>query len=251
MELIISGVLANRNGAEEFFERVSLDADGNGISHTARLLKRHLVLRAGALTFTGPCAGSAVAPSLPLGGPAAAQAGEGNDEEEPLPPPPGLLPDGAAVWHDWRGLYYHDNNGGVDGCIPRGTFLCRVRALEVAAGSAPSVWTFAGSESTYSGGAPLQAVAVAVEAGPQRAPVGGDKTSAFDAETNDFRVCDVIAAPGEVVVTRYRGQWAETGESNKFCGTFRRTVTSTAAAPAPAVTQSGTFFFIATLLRDD
>jgi hypothetical protein len=242
MELLVCGLLTNRNGTEEIVERVSFDGDGNGVSHTARLLQRHFVLRVGALTLTGACNGAAAAPTMNL---ASADGGDAVASSAPA----GCVPSDVVPWEDWRGNYYHDNTGGVDGCVPRGTFLCRVRRLD-SSGEEPvaaTVWSFVGSEQSHTGASPIAVLVVPVT-GDTRAPVGLGGECRYAAESNAFAVTDVIVEARGVIATRYAGKWVETGESNKFCGTFTRDVHGRGGAVAE---QSGTFFFIASEVREE
>jgi hypothetical protein len=241
--LLVYGFLTTINGVAEQHFVVPLDGDGRGIEQPAALQRGAFTLKVGLNTYAGALH--------------AATLGNGLDEESTAAAaqsgaaaaaaPSALVVPGAR----WCGNFFHDEYGGVDGDIPRGSFWLRVSRL-------PSRLAPAQVRLVSFDGSTTSSVAVGR---PLKLLVGFDRTTrqpvshggAFTAEGNDLCLVEVTAEVDvggatrlTTLTTRYVGKWARTQQNEKFCGTFTTSRQRDEAATVVSdVVDSGSFFCVA------
>lgn len=255
--LIIYGYLTTIKGPAEEHFIVELDSDGRGIECPAFYNPQNggtFTMKQGLNTYTGT--------HVPLSSLTIQTTHQDLQEQ-----------DRQIVGTRWCGNFFHDEYGGIEGDIPRGSFWLRVSKLpsQFSSRDCKLVSLDGSTTSVLAIGKPLKMVLAYVEeevvaetsanaAGEdekeKKSMMKGKKLlshpGTFDPTTNDCVVTEVTneyhhsesgggkeeEAESNVTVlrTEYRGKWSHTQQNEKFCGFF---VTRNGQG---IVVESGSFF---------
>jgi hypothetical protein len=213
--LLIYGYTTSINGPSEEHFIIELDCDGRGIEEPAYYneQKKVLTLKKGLNTYTGSL-------MIQLGSGAETAVDVASQQQE------------HVIGSRWIGNFFHDEYGGPEGDIPRGSFWFRVSKLPSKYTSRDCKWiSLDGSTTSMLAIGKYFKMLVAyvndesVTAEIRGKTVKGKKilshVGKFDPESNDCEIVEVtVDSPGVVRKTHFEGKWSHTQQNEKFCGKF-------------------------------
>lgn len=252
--VILTGFLSTVNGVAEQHFIIELDSDNRGIDHPAAVDKSQntFMFKAGLNSYIGSLSKSAMETFF---GPTSSAS---------------ALPVGVR----YNGNFFHDEYGGIEGDVPRGSFWFRLSKLPSRFNSREVKWvSFDGTCTSASCvGKPLKLLVAFVEeedgaAKKKKRIIVTHPASTFDAETNDFSLVEStmeeiagFGADDDVVddeklgsnanairyalTTKYVGKWSKTQQNEKFCGSFITTKKNVASGRVELI-ETGSFFTLA------
>jgi hypothetical protein len=214
--LILSGFLSTINGIAEQHFIIELDSDNRGIELPAAVDKKEntFMFKSGLNSYIGKLSKRSIENIFGLSSSSS-----------------------TSIGVRFSGNFFHDEYGGIEGDIPRGSFWFRMTKLPSQYSARDVKWiSFDGTSSSFTGaGKPLKIVAAYVvgEGGDNdKKMIVTHHLSHFNPATNDLILIEstieenvlLVEDNSEVnsllVTTKYSGKWAATQQNEKFCGSF-------------------------------